>query len=204
MAVFKYFSVTNEKTNDVHLVRAPKESLAIAVIAGGVDAIRLASHDDISAHYANGGTLHEKSCEKGIGKLFVKAVETGNILIRAKSQADAFSQLSDGVHTAKLADQETLVAMLQSGIKPVSYIEPVKPAKKTVAPEPSATGTNGDGAEAHTNGDTAATSQDIANDDGDADQADEDNRDAANANPPEAVDIFAAKNGEQQADAAAA
>jgi len=128
MASFKYFLVTRLADSVKELVRAPKDSLAIATVAGDASAVRLATDDDIAN---NAGKLHPKSIEAGSGRYFI----VDGQIVRAKNPANAFALVNGDAYEAKLLNQDELVEQLNQGLKPVHYVEPSKPAKGASAPD---------------------------------------------------------------------
>lgn len=122
MATQKYFLVTHTGTLQETLVRAPRDTLAISVVAGDAAAVRQATDDDIAKFE---GKLHARSVELGSGKYFV----VGDQIIRAKNPATAYALVNQDTFTAKLLNQDELVACLNKQLKPISYVAPSRPDK---------------------------------------------------------------------------
>src|SRR5690606_5222272 len=95
MAKSKYFHVKHNTTGAEKLVKAARQSLAIQAVTGGKGSLRPAADEEIHQHLITGGTLHEKSCPEGEGKLFFLHADTP-VLIRAKNATTAFQLLNDG------------------------------------------------------------------------------------------------------------
>lgn len=132
MAKEKIFYVVRKSDQREHLVRAAKESGVLLVLAGNAWNPSIASQDDITTHYAAGGTLHPASVAadtKG-AKIVRLAPAEGStkqpVLIRAKNVATAIEALTNGDIEVKLADQETLVRLLEAGT-PVLEAPKVEP-----------------------------------------------------------------------------
>jgi len=150
----KIFHVVRKSDQREHLVRAAKESGVLLVLAGNAWKPSIASQDDITAHYAAGGTLHPASVAadtKG-AKIVRLAPAEGStkqpVLIRAKNVATAIEALTNGDIEVKLADQETLVRLLEAGT-PVLEAPKVEP-KTGPAGNGGTDGGTGDGAAAAT------------------------------------------------------
>lgn len=148
MAKEKIFHVVRKSDGSEHLVRAAKDSGVLVVLAGNAWKPSIASQDDITEHYAAGGTLHPASVgadTKGAKIVRLAPAEGSNkqqVLIRAKNIGTAIEALTNGDIEVKLADQETLVRLLELGTK---VLEAPKPEPKTTPdPNPAAnTGSEG-------------------------------------------------------------
>ncbi|KLC44477.1 hypothetical protein IPT12_15010 [Xanthomonas perforans] len=152
MAKEKIFHVVRKSDQSENLVRAPKESGVLLVLAGNSWKPSIATQDDITNHYAAGGTLHPASIEadiKGAKIVRLAPAEGSNkkpVLIRAKNVGSAIEALTNGDIEIKLADQETLVRLLEAGTK---VLEAPKPEVKT-NPDSDPDPTRNDGANADT------------------------------------------------------
>lgn len=133
MASQKYFLVTHRVDGVETLVRAPKDSLAVAAVAGDAAGVRQATDDDIATF---AGKLHDKSIAPGSGRYFV----VGDSIIRAKNAAAAYALVNEDAYEAKHLNQDELVEQLQKGRQPVQYAEPVKPGKSQPAAAPTGEG----------------------------------------------------------------
>lgn len=135
MANQKYFLVTHQVTQHETLVGAPKDSLAIAAVAGDAADVRPATDDDI-VKFA--GQLHPRSVEPGAGKYFV----LGDQIIRAKNPATAFALVNQDTYTAKVLNQDELVQAMTRQLKPIYYQAKARPDAAAPTPPPAA---NSDG-----------------------------------------------------------
>ena len=137
MAKDKYFHVTRKSDGSEHLVRATKDSDAVAAVASSRWKVGIATNEDIERHYAAGGSLHEKSVGEEKGTRFILLApahgEGDSILIRAKNVAAAVDALSDGDIVVKLADQGTLVRLLEAKVQVIAVKGPEPKAKAAPA-----------------------------------------------------------------------
>lgn len=115
MAKSKYFHVKHNTTGAEKLVKAARQSLAIQAVTGGKGSLRPAADEEIHQHLITGGTLHEKSCPEGEGKLFFLHADTP-VLIRAKNATTAFQLLNDGSYSVEIAKQDALVRLITAGV----------------------------------------------------------------------------------------
>lgn len=124
MAKATYFHLVNADTAVEHLVRAPKEKLAIAMVAGDRSTVKPATDDQIVAHTGAGLALHANSVAEGAGKLFFIPGDP-NVIIRAKNASEAFGLVNNGAWTATKVSQDTLVHLLTvKKLVPQIYEEP--------------------------------------------------------------------------------
>jgi len=162
MAKEKFFHLHRKSDATDHLVRALKEGDAIAAVAGNQWTTRVASKGDITAHFLAGCTLHQDSIPEGPGARFIYLVPKDgdtqhSVLIRAKNTGAAVAKLIGEDLSCKVADDETLVRLLDAGV-PVQDVVLQPPL---VAPTSSnggdSTGSNAAGsAAANESGDAAA------------------------------------------------
>lgn len=124
MAKATYFHLVHAVTAIEHLVRAPKEKLAIALVAGDRSTVKPATDDQIVAHTTAGLALHANSVAEGAGKLFFIPGDP-NVIIRAKNAGEAFGLVNNGAWTATKVSQDTLVHLLTvKKLVPQIYEEP--------------------------------------------------------------------------------
>lgn len=130
MAKEKIFHLQRKSDGTDHLVRTSKESAALAAIAGNKWKARVASPDDIYAHFNAGRKLHPASAPEEKGNRFV-ILEPANdsvaepVLIRAKNTGAALSLLTEGDVTCRVVDDETLVRLLGAGLQVIDLASTV-------------------------------------------------------------------------------
>lgn len=115
MAKSKYFHVKHNTTGAEKLVKAARPALAIQAVSGGKGSIRPAGDEEIHQYLVPGGSLHDKSCPEGEGKLFFVHSDP-LVLIRAKNAAAAFQLLNDGAYSVETATQDALVRLITAGV----------------------------------------------------------------------------------------
>jgi hypothetical protein len=155
----KIFHVVRKSDQSENLVRAPKESGVLLVLAGNSWKPSIATQDDITDHYTAGGTLHPASIAADVkgAKIIRLAPAEGStkkpVLIRAKNVGAAIEALTNGDIEIKLADQETLVRLLEAGTK---VLEAPKPEAKTNTEPAGIDGTAGGAEKADDHGEVDA------------------------------------------------
>ncbi|QRD62673.1 hypothetical protein H8Z72_22630 (plasmid) [Xanthomonas citri pv. citri] len=133
MAKEKFFHLHRKSDATDHLVRALKEGDAIAAVGGNQWTARVASKDDIADHFLAEGTLHEGSIPEGQGARFIYLVpkdgaEPRSVLIRAKNLGAAVAVLTSDNLTCTVADEETLVRLLNARVPVVDAVPQRKAA----------------------------------------------------------------------------
>lgn len=135
MAKEKIFHLNRKSDNTDHLVRAARQSDAIAAVAGNRWNARVASADDIYAHFSGGGQLHPASVAEDKGTRFIYLAPanddgTTSELVRAKNPGAAISALTDGDLTCAVVEDETLVRLLSQGVQVINVEPPQKKSAK--------------------------------------------------------------------------